>query len=137
MPNVVYKPLRSTHRTSVDIGIRRDFHSPVAEAFLTIIRQQFSEKSRSLNSEIYARGTMTFDESCTGDGVPCMKSISDGCKNGLIAKTLWSQRLTSTFAFNLGRRHNLLRPAVLSETLYRRMDPAQIRLPDIALSETC
>jgi DNA-binding transcriptional LysR family regulator len=42
MPNVVYKRLRSTHRTSVDIGIRRDFHSPVAAAFLTIIRQQFS-----------------------------------------------------------------------------------------------
>jgi len=42
MPNVVYRRLRSTHRTSVDIGIRRDFHSPVAEAFLTIIRQQFS-----------------------------------------------------------------------------------------------
>jgi len=42
MPNVVYKRLRSTHRTSVDIGIRRDFHSPVAKAFLTIIRQQFS-----------------------------------------------------------------------------------------------
>lgn len=42
MPNVVYKQLRSTHRTSVDIGIRRDFHSPVAAAFLTIIRQQFS-----------------------------------------------------------------------------------------------
>ncbi len=43
MPNVVYKPLRSTHRTSIDIGIRRDFHSPVAESFLKIIRQQFSE----------------------------------------------------------------------------------------------
>jgi len=42
MPNVVYKRLRSTHRTSVDIGIRRDCHSPVAAAFLTIIRQQFS-----------------------------------------------------------------------------------------------
>ncbi|SRR6266567_79678 len=42
MPNVVYRRLRSTHRTSVDIGIRRDFHSPVAETFLTIIRQQFS-----------------------------------------------------------------------------------------------
>lgn len=41
-PNVVYKRLRSTHRTSIDIGIRRDFHSPVAAAFLTIIRQQFS-----------------------------------------------------------------------------------------------
>ncbi|WP_433969979.1 LysR substrate-binding domain-containing protein [Tunturiibacter gelidiferens] len=41
-PNVVYKRLRSTHRTSVDIGIRRDFQSPVAEAFLRIIRQQFS-----------------------------------------------------------------------------------------------
>lgn len=42
MPNVVYKRLRSTHRTSVDIGLRRDFHSHVAAAFLTIIRQQFS-----------------------------------------------------------------------------------------------
>jgi DNA-binding transcriptional LysR family regulator len=42
MPDVVYKRLRSTHRTSVDIGIRRDFHSPVAAAFLTIIRQRFS-----------------------------------------------------------------------------------------------
>lgn len=42
MPNVVYRRLRSTHRTSVDIGIRRDLHSPVAEAFLRIIRQQAS-----------------------------------------------------------------------------------------------
>jgi DNA-binding transcriptional LysR family regulator len=42
MPNVVYKRSPSTHRTSVDIAIRRDFHSPVAAAFLTIIRQQFS-----------------------------------------------------------------------------------------------
>jgi DNA-binding transcriptional LysR family regulator len=42
MPNVVYRRLRTTHRTSVDIGMRRDFHSPVAAAFLAIIREQFS-----------------------------------------------------------------------------------------------
>jgi len=41
MPNVVYKPLRSRHRTSIDIGLRRDLASPIAEAFLRIIRQQF------------------------------------------------------------------------------------------------
>jgi DNA-binding transcriptional LysR family regulator len=42
LSNVVFRPLRSTHRTSIDIGFRRDFASPVAEAFLRIIRQQFS-----------------------------------------------------------------------------------------------
>jgi DNA-binding transcriptional LysR family regulator len=42
MPNVVYKRLRSAHRTSIDIGIRRDLDSPIAEAFLRIIRRQFS-----------------------------------------------------------------------------------------------
>ena len=45
IPNVVYKPLRSRHRTSVDIGVRRNFHSPVAEAFLAIIRRQFSTEN--------------------------------------------------------------------------------------------
>ena len=42
MPNVVYKRLRSAHRTSIDIGIRRDLDSPIAAAFLRIIRRQFS-----------------------------------------------------------------------------------------------
>lgn len=45
MPNIVYKRLRSTHRTTIDIGIRRNPHFPVAEAFLTIIRQQFSKEN--------------------------------------------------------------------------------------------
>lgn len=42
LSNVVFRRLRSAHRTSLDIGFRRDLASPVAGAFLTIIRQQFS-----------------------------------------------------------------------------------------------
>ena len=33
-PDVVYKPLRSRQRTSVDIGTRHDFGSAVVEVFL-------------------------------------------------------------------------------------------------------
>jgi DNA-binding transcriptional LysR family regulator len=42
LSNVVFRRLRSTHRTSINIGFRWDLASPVAEAFLRIIRQQFS-----------------------------------------------------------------------------------------------
>jgi DNA-binding transcriptional LysR family regulator len=41
MPDVVYKPLRSSRRTSVDIGTRQDFNLPVVSMFLTIIRKEF------------------------------------------------------------------------------------------------
>jgi DNA-binding transcriptional LysR family regulator len=44
MPGVIYKPLRSSHRTSVDIGTRQDFNSPVVSMFLTIIRKEFAGK---------------------------------------------------------------------------------------------
>jgi DNA-binding transcriptional LysR family regulator len=42
LSNIVFRRLRSTHRTSLDIGFRRDLASAVAGAFLRIIRQQFS-----------------------------------------------------------------------------------------------
>ena len=42
MPNVVFRRLRSSHGTSVDIGVRRDLASPVAQAFLTLIRARFA-----------------------------------------------------------------------------------------------
>lgn len=44
MPQVVYKALRSRHRTSVDIGTRHGTSSPVADAFLAIIRREFRAK---------------------------------------------------------------------------------------------
>jgi hypothetical protein len=40
--DVVFRQLRSTRRTPVDIGFRRDLAFSVASAFLKIIRQQFS-----------------------------------------------------------------------------------------------
>ena len=39
LPNIVFRRLRSTHQTCIDIGSRRDLASPVAAAFLRIIRQ--------------------------------------------------------------------------------------------------
>lgn len=42
LPNIVFRRLRSTHRTTLDIGFRWDHASPVVGAFLKIIRQQFS-----------------------------------------------------------------------------------------------
>jgi DNA-binding transcriptional LysR family regulator len=42
MSGVVFRPLRSTRRTFIDIGIRRNCSSPVVDAFLKLIRQQFT-----------------------------------------------------------------------------------------------
>ena len=53
MSDVVFRRLRSTHRTTVNIGFRWDLASPVAGAFLRIIRQQFSIEKSSL--EVDAR----------------------------------------------------------------------------------
>ena len=41
-PEVVYKPLRSRHRTSVDIGRRGGFNSAVVDVFLSVIREEFA-----------------------------------------------------------------------------------------------
>ncbi len=46
MPDVAYLPLRLAHRSSVDLGIRRDLDSPAADAFLGIARQKFGTRSR-------------------------------------------------------------------------------------------
>jgi len=44
-PDIVYKPLRSAHRTSIDIGRRKGLDNPAADAFLKIVRQHFQGKS--------------------------------------------------------------------------------------------
>jgi DNA-binding transcriptional LysR family regulator len=44
LPDIVYIPLRSAHRTSIDIGRRRTLDNPAADAFLRIVHQQFSKK---------------------------------------------------------------------------------------------
>lgn len=44
-PDVVYKPLRSKQRTSVDIGTRLDLRSAVASEFVSIIRRELAAKS--------------------------------------------------------------------------------------------
>src|SRR5271170_5519360 len=45
MPGVVYKKVRSRHWTSIDIGLKPDLDNPAVEAFLSIVRKQFSKKS--------------------------------------------------------------------------------------------
>jgi DNA-binding transcriptional LysR family regulator len=47
MPGVVYKKLRSRHWTSIDVGLKPDLDNPAVEAFLSIVRQQFSKKGSS------------------------------------------------------------------------------------------
>ena len=47
MPGVVYKKLRSRHWTSIDIGLRPKLDNPAIEAFLGIVRRQFSKKKPS------------------------------------------------------------------------------------------
>jgi DNA-binding transcriptional LysR family regulator len=44
-PGVVFKRLRSRHWTSIDIGVKAKLDNPAAEAFLTIVRQQFSKRA--------------------------------------------------------------------------------------------
>jgi DNA-binding transcriptional LysR family regulator len=44
MPGVVYKKLRSRHWTSIDVGLKPDLDNPAVEAFLSIVRRQFSKK---------------------------------------------------------------------------------------------
>jgi DNA-binding transcriptional LysR family regulator len=45
MPGVVYKKLRSRHWTSIDIGLKPKLDNPAVEAFLSIVRKQFSKKN--------------------------------------------------------------------------------------------
>lgn len=45
MPGVVYKKLRSPHWTSIDIGLKPNLDNPTVEAFLSIVRRQFSGKN--------------------------------------------------------------------------------------------
>src|ERR1700732_891802 len=45
MPGVVYKKVRSRHWTSMDIGLKPNVDNPAVEAFLGIVRRQFSKKN--------------------------------------------------------------------------------------------
>jgi DNA-binding transcriptional LysR family regulator len=45
MPGVVFKKLRSRHWSSIDIGLKLKLDNPTVEAFLSIVRGQFSKKS--------------------------------------------------------------------------------------------
>jgi DNA-binding transcriptional LysR family regulator len=44
MPGVVYKKVRSRQWTSIDIGLKPNLENPTVEAFLSIVRRQFSKK---------------------------------------------------------------------------------------------
>jgi DNA-binding transcriptional LysR family regulator len=44
MPGVVYKKVRSRGWTSIDIGLKPNLDNPAVEAFLGIVRKQFSKK---------------------------------------------------------------------------------------------
>jgi DNA-binding transcriptional LysR family regulator len=46
MPGVVYKKIRSRHWTSVDIGMKPTLSNPAAQAFLGIVRRQFSNGAK-------------------------------------------------------------------------------------------
>jgi DNA-binding transcriptional LysR family regulator len=43
LPDIIYKPLRSAQRTTIDIGSRKGLDNPAADAFLGIVYQQFSK----------------------------------------------------------------------------------------------
>jgi DNA-binding transcriptional LysR family regulator len=43
MPGVIYKKVRSRHWTSIDIGLKPNLDNPAVEAFLSIVRKQFSK----------------------------------------------------------------------------------------------
>ena len=44
-PGVVFKRVRSRHWTSIDIGMKAKLDNPAAEAFLSIVRRQFSKRA--------------------------------------------------------------------------------------------
>jgi DNA-binding transcriptional LysR family regulator len=44
-PGVVFKRVRSPHWTSIDIGVKAKLDNPAAEAFLAIVRKQFTKRS--------------------------------------------------------------------------------------------
>jgi DNA-binding transcriptional LysR family regulator len=44
MPGVVYKKVRSRHWSSIDIGLKPNLDNPAVEAFVSIVRRQFSKK---------------------------------------------------------------------------------------------
>jgi DNA-binding transcriptional LysR family regulator len=44
MPGVVYRKMRSRHWTSIDIGLKPSLGNPAVEAFLSIVRREFSKK---------------------------------------------------------------------------------------------
>jgi DNA-binding transcriptional LysR family regulator len=50
MPGVVYKKVRSRHWSSIDIGLKHNFDNPAVEAFVSIVRRQFSKKSPASKS---------------------------------------------------------------------------------------
>ena len=45
MPGVVYKKVRSRHWSSIDIGLKPNLDHPAVDAFVSIVRRQFSKKS--------------------------------------------------------------------------------------------
>jgi DNA-binding transcriptional LysR family regulator len=45
-PGVVFKRVRSRHWTSIDIGMKARLDNPATEAFLRVVRQQFSKRVR-------------------------------------------------------------------------------------------
>jgi len=45
VPGIVYKKVRSEHRTTVDIGMKRENKNPATQAFLEIVRWQLAHKS--------------------------------------------------------------------------------------------
>ena len=47
MPGVVYKKVRSRHWSSIDIGLKPNLDNPAVEAFVSIVRRQFSKKSHA------------------------------------------------------------------------------------------
>ena len=47
-PGVVFKRVRSPHWTSIDIGVKAKLDNPAAEAFLAIVRKQFTKRSESV-----------------------------------------------------------------------------------------
>jgi DNA-binding transcriptional LysR family regulator len=49
MPGVVYKKVRSRHWSSIDIGLKPNLDNPAVEAFMSIVRRQFSKKSPASN----------------------------------------------------------------------------------------
>jgi DNA-binding transcriptional LysR family regulator len=53
MPGVVYKKLRSRNWTSIDIGSKPTLDNPAVEAFLSIVRKQFSKLSHRQSEKMF------------------------------------------------------------------------------------